>query len=135
MNYQNDIAALALRIALGVMFLTHGLTKLLVFTPAGTVGFFASLGLPSFVAYLTILFEIGGGLFLLVGLLSRLIAAIAVVQLVVITFIHLPNGWSFGNPGGGWEYPAFMALTAFALCFIGDGRIALMGKVMRIIKK
>ena len=38
--------ALVLRVALGVLALSHGLTKLLVFTPAGTVGFFASLGLP-----------------------------------------------------------------------------------------
>ena len=31
---------LVLRVALGVLALSHGLTKLLVFTPAGTVGFF-----------------------------------------------------------------------------------------------
>jgi len=36
--------ALALRVALGVLALAHGLLKLFVFTPAGTVGFFASLG-------------------------------------------------------------------------------------------
>ena len=37
---------LVLRVALGVLALSHGLTKLLVFTPAGTVGFFQSLGYP-----------------------------------------------------------------------------------------
>ena len=54
-------AALILRVSLGVLFLAHGALKLFVFTPAGTVGFFESLGLPGFFAYLTILAEVGGG--------------------------------------------------------------------------
>ena len=33
-----------LRISLGTMFIAHGLLKVLVFTPAGTVGFFQSVG-------------------------------------------------------------------------------------------
>lgn len=37
---------LVLRLLTGALFLTHGLTKLFVFTPAGTIGFFESLGLP-----------------------------------------------------------------------------------------
>jgi putative oxidoreductase len=39
-------AAFLMRLALGIMFLAHGLTKVLVFTPAGTVGFFESIGFP-----------------------------------------------------------------------------------------
>ena len=54
--------ALALRLALGVALLAHGLLKVLVFTPAGTAQFFGSLGLPAFSAYLVILAEIGGGI-------------------------------------------------------------------------
>ncbi len=53
-------AALVLRLALGTMFIAHGLLKLLVFTPAGTVGYFESLGLPGPLAYLTMVAEIGG---------------------------------------------------------------------------
>jgi len=68
-QYQYDLAALILRITIGIMFLAHGLTKLLVFTPAGTAQFFASLGLPEFLAYLTIVFEIGGGICLVLGIL------------------------------------------------------------------
>ena len=40
-------ATLLLRLSLGVMFIAHGLLKVLVFTPAGTVGYFASLGIPA----------------------------------------------------------------------------------------
>ena len=53
MNDQHNAnyAALLLRLSLGVMFLSHGLLKVFVFTPAGTAGFFASLGLPGWLAY------------------------------------------------------------------------------------
>ena len=47
-------AALLLRVAMGIMFLAHGWLKIRVFTPAGTVKYFESLGLPGFFAYLTI---------------------------------------------------------------------------------
>ena len=39
-------AALFLRLALGTMFIVHGLLKFMVFTSAGTVKFFESIGLP-----------------------------------------------------------------------------------------
>jgi len=130
-QYRIDLAALVLRVGLGAMYLAHGLTKLLVFTPAGTAGYFESLGFPGIVGYLTIVFEIGGGLFLLLGILTPLIALLAVIQMIVITFIHSPNGFSFGNNGGGWEYPAFMALTALALLLLGGGRFS----VMKLLKK
>src|SRR5437899_11167423 len=46
--------ALLLRVSLGVLFLIHASLKIFVFTPAGTAQFFESLGLPGFLAYLTI---------------------------------------------------------------------------------
>lgn len=50
-QYRIDLASLILRITLGVMFLAHGFTKLVVFTPAGTAQYFESLGFPGFVGY------------------------------------------------------------------------------------
>lgn len=129
-QYQTDLASLILRIALGVMFLAHGLTKLLVFTPAGTAQFFESLGFPGVVGYLTIVFEIGAGTLLLLGILTRIISLFAFIQMVVISFIHSVNGWTFSNTGGGWEYPAFMALTAVSLALLGSGRLSVFrGKI------
>lgn len=118
-------AALVLRVALGVMFLAHGLTKLLVFTPAGTAGFFESVGFPGFLAYPVIAFEIVGGALLLLGVYARWIAAIAVVQLFGASTVHFGNGWGFTNPNGGWEYPIFLTLAALALALLGDGPFAL----------
>ena len=46
-------AATALRVALGILFLAHAGLKLFVFTPAGTVQFLGSLGLPGPLAFFT----------------------------------------------------------------------------------
>ena len=63
-----------LRVSLGVLALAHGLLKILVFTPAGTVAFFQSLGLPALLAYATITVEVAGGLALIVGAYTRYVS-------------------------------------------------------------
>jgi putative oxidoreductase len=125
-------AALLLRLALGIMFLAHGLTKLFVFTPVGTAGFFTSVGFPGFLAYPVIAFEVIGGAMLVIGVFARWVAAIAVVQLLVASSVHWANGWEFAAPnGGGWEYPVFLAVTAAALALLGDGAYAVKSSAPR----
>lgn len=117
-----DLAALLLRLLAGAWFLVHGLTKLLVFTPAGTAGYFQSLGLPGALGYLTMVLEIAGGLALIAGIATRHVALVlAAVLLGAAWFGHAANGFGFGNPGGGWEYPVFWAVTMLALSLLGDG--------------
>lgn len=118
-------AALLLRLALGVMFLAHGLTKLLVFTPAGTAKFFESIGFAGWMAYPVIAFEVLGGVMLILGIVPRWVAAVAVVQLFVASTVHFGNGWGFASPNGGWEYPIFLVFAAAALALLGDGAFAL----------
>ena len=120
-----DLAALTLRLTLGTMFIAHGLLKYVVFTPAGTVKFFESLGLPGPLAYLTIAAEVLGGIALLVGYRTRAVAAALVPVLLGAAWAHAGNGWLFSSPNGGWEYPVFMAFTAIAAALLGDGRYAL----------
>nr|WP_241020129.1 DoxX family protein [Burkholderia sp. Ac-20345] len=114
-------AALVLRVALGVMFIAHGLTKLLVFTPTGTAQFFASVGFPGWFAWPIILFEIGAGILLLLGIYTRIVAIVAAAELFVASTVHFGNGWMFTNPHGGWEYPVFLAIAAIVIALIGDG--------------
>ncbi|WP_298019094.1 DoxX family protein [uncultured Castellaniella sp.] len=119
-------AALLLRLALGIMFLAHGLTKLFIFTPTGTVKFFASVGFPGFLAYPVIAFEIIGGVMLILGIVPRWVAGLAAIELLVASSVHWANGWAFAAPnGGGWEYPVFLAVAAAALALLGDGAYAL----------
>ncbi|MCE4373278.1 DoxX family protein [Xanthomonas hortorum] len=115
-----------LRISLGALFLVHGLTKLLVFTPAGTAAYFQSLGLPGALGYLTIALELGLGLSLLLGIYARCVALLGVPLLLgTIVSVHGANGFGFSNPGGGWEYPALWAVLLIVQSLLGDGALAL----------
>ena len=121
-----DLAAFLLRLVTGAWFLTHGLIKLFIFTPAGTAGYFQSIGLPGALGYLTMLLEIVGGLALLVGIGTRYVAVVlAAVLLGATVFGHAGNGFTFSNPGGGWEYPVLWAVVMLALALLGDGRWSL----------
>jgi len=120
--------ALVLRAALGTMFLAHAGLKIFVFTLPGTVGFFESLGLPGFFAYLTIAAEAIGGLALIAGFATRYVSlALIPVLLGALFLVHASKGWLFTNEGGGWEYPAFLAAAALAQALLGDGAWSLSG--------
>jgi putative oxidoreductase len=116
--------ALGLRVALGLMFIAHAYLKLVVFTPAGFAGFVGQVGLPAFLAWPIILAEFIGGLAILVGFHGRYVSLLLLPVLLGALMVHAPNGWVFNAPNGGWEYPAFLALTAFAHGLIGDGALA-----------
>ena len=120
-----DFAALLLRSALGVMFIAHALLKYLVFTPAGTVQFFESLGLPGPFAYATIAAELVGGVLLVVGAYTRTVALALLPILLGAAWAHSGNGWLFTSPNGGWEYPAFLAVAGAVVGLLGGGRFAL----------
>ena len=117
-------AAFALRLALGAMFISHALLKIVVFTPAGTVKFFESIGLPGPLAYAVMAAELIGGAAILIGLHARWVALALVPVLLGAIYPHAANGWVFNAPGGGWEYPAFLAVTAIAQALLGDGKFA-----------
>lgn len=117
--------ALALRVALGVMFIAHAYLKIAIFTPAGFAGFLGQVGLPAFLAWPIILAEVIGGLALVVGFYGRYVSLLLLPVLLGALFVHAPNGWVFNAPNGGWEYPAFLALAALAQALIGDGALAL----------
>ncbi len=127
-NRTAPYAALVLRVALGVMFLAHSLyLKIFVFTVAGTVGFFESLGLPGLFAYLTILAEIGGGIALILGFQTRLVAVALIPVLLGATWVHAGNGWLFTAEGGGWEYPLFLTAATVVQALLGSGAYAVKG--------
>jgi len=119
-------AALALRVTTGALFLFHGLVKLFVFTPAGTAGYFESIGLPGALGYLTMLVEIAGGLALILGVKARLVSlALVPVLLGAAWFGHGASGFNWSNPNGGWEYPVMWAIVQASLALLGDGPYAL----------
>jgi putative oxidoreductase len=121
------MGALTLRVALGVMYLAHGVVlKLLTFGLPGTAGFFSKVGLPGWLAYATFAAEAVGGVLLILGIWTRWIALSLMFPLIgAIIWVHGGNGWLFTAPGGGWEYPAFLLAASVALALLGDGAYAI----------
>jgi len=119
------IAATLLRVSLGTMFIAHALLKYFVFTLPGTAKFFESLGLPGVLGYATFAAELVGGVLLILGLRTRIVALALVPVLLGATWAHAGNGWVFNAPNGGWEYPAFWTVTLIVQALLGDGVYAM----------
>lgn len=114
-----------LRVSLGVMWISHALLKLLVFTLAGTAQYFESIGFLGTLAYPVFAAELLGGLAILVGIYARQVALALVPVMAVAAWVHLPNGWVHTSTGGGWEYPVFLISASISLWLLGDGAAAI----------
>jgi putative oxidoreductase len=121
-----------LRVVVGIVFLVHGLQKLLVVGFGGVAEFLGALGVPApgLFAVLVTLVEALGGLALIVGLLTRLAAILlAVDMLVAILAVHLPNG--FFASDFGYEFPLVLLAACVALAVAGAGEAGLDGVLAR----
>jgi putative oxidoreductase len=125
MTPSTSLGLLLLRLSLGLMYLAHAGLKLFVFTLPGTAQFFAAQGLPGALAYVVFAAEAVGGLLLLAGIYPRQVALALLPILLGAAWVHAPNGWVFNAPGGGWEYPVFLAAMSVVLWLAGDGAGAL----------
>jgi len=124
----HPLALLGLRLALGAIMISHGAQKLFGGMPK-FMGMLNSMGIPSWMAYLTVAAEFGGGILLVVGLLTRLAALSIVIDMAVaIDKVHWKNGLI--GPGG-CEIPLACGIIAFALIFLGAGPISLDGAFFR----
>jgi putative oxidoreductase len=117
----SSLGPLVLRAALGSMWIAHALLKVLVFTLAGAAAFFESVGLPGVLVYPVVAAELAGGAAILAGFYGRQVSLLLVPVLAVAAWVHLPNGWVFTAPNGGWEYPVFLLLASLAHWLVGDG--------------
>jgi putative oxidoreductase len=115
-----------LRVAVGVIFVVHGAQKLFgAFGGPGLKGFSGmidKLGLEPVMAWATAvaLVEFVGGIFLILGFMTRLSALlISVVMAVAIIFVHLSQG--FFIPGG-IEFPLVLFAACLCLLLTGGGR-------------
>lgn len=120
------------RVAIGVIFLAHGLQKLNVWGLDGTAAAFESMGVPaaSLSAFLVMWLEILGGAALILGLLTPVVAALLTVDMVgALLITHVDNGIWVGD--GGYELVLALGAAALTLAVVGAGRFsadAVLGK-------
>jgi putative oxidoreductase len=116
------LALLVMRATLGAIMIAHGSQKVFGGMPQ-VVGMMGKIGVPGWMAYVVAAAEFGGGILVVLGLLTRIGAlAIAIDMTVAILKVHLKNG--LRGPGG-FEYPLAVFTLAFALIFFGAGPISL----------
>jgi len=115
-----------LRVAVGVVFIMHGAQKLFgAFGGPGLKGFsgmMTHLGLRPAMAWATAvaLIEFVGGIFLVLGFMTRLSALlIGVVMAVAVLFVHLQDGFF------GFEFPLVLFAACLCLLLTGGGRAAM----------
>ena len=109
-------AAALLRVSLGVMFIAHSVVlKLFVYVLAGTAGYFASIGLPGWLAYVVFAAEAIGGVLLSANVAAGWVSLALIPVLAGALWAHSGNGWVFSNENGGWEYPLFLIVVSVAV--------------------
>jgi putative oxidoreductase len=120
-----DAGKLALRIALGVLILFHGVAKL-----TGGIDFITDVvvkaGLPSFVAYGVYVGEVVAPLMVIAGWRTRTGAAlIALNMLFAIGLVHVSELLAIGRSGG-WalELQGMFLFGALAVELLGPGRFS-----------
>ena len=127
---ESGFAALVLRVPVGIIFVAHGAQKLFGafggYGLEGTGQWMASIGMEP--GYLLALLagsgEFFGGLFILLGLLTRPSSVVlAVTMLVAIFSVHFQHGLFMSN--NGYEYALALLAACVSLIFSGSGKLAL----------
>ncbi|GAA4236310.1 putative oxidoreductase [Streptosporangium album] len=121
-----DLAALIARIVLGAIFVVHGWQKLNTGGLDGTAAMFGSAGvpMPRISAGFAMAVELGGGILLILGLLTPLVGLLLAADMLgAFIFVHSRNGLLIAE--GGFELVGALGSAALLLAAGGAGRISL----------
>ncbi len=123
-----DLGILLIRVALGIVFIYAGWFKLN--NMEMVIGGFASMGFATWLAYLVAYVEFLGGIALVLGIFVRYVGILlAIVMLVAMIKVHIPNGYSLAN--NGYEYVLLLMLASLAITTLGAGKYS----VAKLFKK
>ena len=126
-NVLHDITHWGLRAVIGVIFIIHSLKKFEPEFQEAIVG----MGLPAEMQFPLALAEFIGGIFLLVGILTRVTGSIfAVILLGAIFHIRWENGFFVSK--GGWEWDLVMLAVVLTVIAAGPGRVSISHLVKKI---
>ncbi|MFC0250154.1 DoxX family protein [Citricoccus parietis] len=129
-----DAVLLLARLVLGVVLVAHGMQKVLQGVSATAQGFGGmGIPLPEAAAVITMAVEIGGGVLLILGLLTPIAGVLAGLVLAgAVVFAHLSNGLFAAD--GGWELAAGLGVGALVLAVVGPGRFSLDRLLLRRLR-
>jgi putative oxidoreductase len=121
-NSLQPLGLLALRLALGVIFFSHGYPKL-AHQGAGMQAFFVQHGLPGNFVYIAGVLEVFGAILLVLGLFTRGAALLLAIEMgVAIWKVHSSAGYLAVHE---YEFPLTLLTACFALATVGAGTISL----------
>jgi len=134
-----DFGPTVLRIFVGVIFVMHSYLALFVFTPAGYAGFIekvAKLPIPTVIAWFNIAAHGLGGIMMIVGLWTRVAAAVnAFIMIGALLTVKLAQGFFLKGvivdaAAGratfvGYEFELILFGALVALVLTGGGALAI----------
>lgn len=124
MSNRNEIGTFLLRIMLGLVFLANGISKF----QGGienTAGWFDSIGIPGFLAYIVAAIELVGGIALILGIGTRVVSLLfGLIMLGAIFTVKLPDGFL-----NGYVYDLVLLVIAVHLVLNGS-KLYSLGKVL-----
>ncbi|MFE4811620.1 DoxX family protein [Peribacillus simplex] len=133
MNKQ-EIGTFLLRVMLGISFFLHGLSKF----KGGldnTAGWFQSIGIPGFMAYVVGIIELVGGIALIIGLGTRIISALLVfIMAGAIVYVKFPAGFMGNGEGTGYELDLVLMIIALHLVMNGSRFLSIDSKLPSLKK-
>ncbi|WP_353856186.1 DoxX family protein [Bacillus sp. Bos-x628] len=122
MKTNQEIGTLFVRVILGVIFFLHGL-QAYQGGLEGTAAFFGQIGIPEFMAYIVKTIELVGGIALILGLGTRIFAALFVpIMIVAIITVGFSKGFV-----GGYEFELSLLVMALYLALSGSNLLSIDG--------
>ncbi len=134
MNKQ-EIGTFLLRVMLGISFFLHSLSKFKDWIGKHLRGWFQSIGIPGFMAYVVGMIELVGGIALIIGLGTRIISALLVfIMAGAIVYVKFPAGFMGNGEGSGYELDLVLMIIALHLVLNGSRFLSIDSKLPKLKK-
>ncbi|MGH9875405.1 MAG: DoxX family protein [Pyrinomonadaceae bacterium] len=128
MNISEDTGKLILRLALGVLILLHGVSKVIGGIDP-IVGLVVKAGLPASVAYLVYIGEVLAPVMMIIGVWTRAAGVVIAINMVVAVMLAHAHQLFTMSKTGGWalELQGIFFFAALAIALLGAGRLSMGG--------